>query len=185
VIGLFGSVFDPPHVGHLAVLRGARERFGLDRVVVLVVADPGHKAVRTDASTRLELAKLAFPEEDVELDPHPRTVDMLRERRFDDPLFLIGADEFCAFLDWKDPNGVVELARLGVATRPGYPRDRLDRVLERLDRPDRVELFEIEPLDVSSSEIRERISRGEPVDGLVPPAVAARIAELGLYRRDG
>jgi len=185
VTGLFGSVFDPPHVGHLAVLRGARERFQLERVVVLVVADPGHKAVRTDAAIRLELAKLAFPDEDVELDPHARTVDMLRERRFDDPLFLIGADEFCAFLDWKDPNGVVELARLGVATRPGFPRDRLDRVLERLDRPDRVALFEIEPLDVSSSEIRERISRGEPVDGLVPPAVAARIEELGLYRRDG
>jgi nicotinate-nucleotide adenylyltransferase len=185
VTGLFGSIFDPPHVGHVEVLRCARKHFDLDRVVVLVVADPGHKEVETDASTRLALAKLAFPDEQVELDPHPRTVDMLRERRFDEPLFLIGADEFCDFPGWKDPNGVLELAELAVATRLGYPQDRLDVVLAQLDRPDRVHFFEIEPLDVSSSEIRERAARGEPVDGLVPPAVAARIAALGLYRRDG
>jgi nicotinate-nucleotide adenylyltransferase len=185
VTGLFGSIFDPPHVGHVEVLRRAREHFELDPVVVLVVADPGHKEVVSDASVRLALAKLAFPDEQVEVDPHPRTVDLLRERRFDDPLFLIGADEFCDFLDWKDPNGVLELAHLGVATRPGYPQDRLDRVLEQLDRPDRVRFFEIEPLDVSSSDIRERIARGEPIDGLVPTVVAARIAALGLYRRDG
>ena len=183
--GLFGSIFDPPHVGHVEVLRCAREHFDLDGVVVLVVADPGHKEVETDASVRLALAKLAFPDERVELDPHPRTVDLLRERPFEDPLFLIGADEFCGFLGWKDPNGVLELAQLGVATRPGYPQDRLDRVLEQLDRPDRVRFFEIEPLDVSSSDIRRRVAHGEPIDGLVPPAVAARIAALGLYRRDG
>jgi nicotinate-nucleotide adenylyltransferase len=185
VTGLFGGAFDPPHAGHVEVLRRAREHFSLDRVVVLVVADPGHKAVETDASVRLELAKLAFPGEQIELDLHPRTVDLLRERRFDDPLFLIGADEFCDFLDWKDPDGVLELAQLGVATRPGYPQDRLDRVLEQLDRPDRVRFFEIEPLDVASSDVRERVGRGEPIDGLVPAAVAARIAALGLYRRDG
>jgi nicotinate-nucleotide adenylyltransferase len=180
--GLFGSIFDPPHVGHVAVLRAARERFDLDAVVVLVVADPGHKEVETDAATRLALARLAFPDEQVELDPHPRTVDMLRERRFDDPLFLVGADEFCDFLGWKDPNGVLELAQLGVATRPGYPRDRLDPVLEKLDRLERVHFFEIEPLDVSSSEIRDRVGRGESIDGLAPPPVAAEIERLGLYR---
>lgn len=183
--GLYGSIFDPPHVGHVEVLCRARARFALDRVLVLVVADPGHKEVETDARIRLELARLAFPGVDVELDPHPRTVDLLRERPFDDPLFLVGADEFCNFLDWKEPNGVLELTRLAVATRPGFSQERLDRVLERLDRPDRVEFFEIEPLDVSSSDIRERVARGEPIDGLVPTGVAAAIARLGLYRVDG
>ncbi len=183
--GLFGSVFDPPHVGHEVVVRRAREQFALERVVVLVVADPGHKEVATDAALRLELARAAFPDEQVELDPHPRTVDMLRERRFDDPIFLVGADEFCDFLHWKDPDGVLELARLGVATRPGYARERLDGVLRELTRPDRVDFFEIEPLDVSSSDIRTRVARGEPIDGLVLPAVAAEIGRLGLYRRDG
>ena len=183
--GLFGSVLDPPHNGHVAVVRSAREQFDLDRLVVLVVADPGHKAVVTDAAERLALARLAFPADEVELDQHPRTVDMLRERRFDDPLFLVGADEFCDFLGWKDPNGVLELARLAVATRPGYPRERLDRVLEQIDHPERVAFFEIEPLDISSRDIRARVAGGEPIEGLVPPAVAAEIARLGLYRRDG
>jgi nicotinate-nucleotide adenylyltransferase len=183
--GLFGSIFDPPHIGHLEVLHCARKHFDLEKVLVFVVAHPGHKEVETAADVRLRLARLAFPEEHVSLDNHRRTVDMLRQRRFDDPLFLVGADEFCNFLDWKEPNGVLELTRLAVATRPGYPQDRLDYVLERLERPDRVEFFEIEPLDVSSSEIRARIAHGEPVDGLVPPSVAAEIAALGLYRRDG
>ena len=183
--GLFGSVFDPPHNGHLEVVRCAREHFDLDRLVVLVVADPGHKAVATPAAERLALARLAFPADEIELDAHPRTVDMLRERQFDDPLFLVGADEFCDFLGWKDPNGVLELARLGVATRPGYPRERLDRVLGELERPDRVDFFEIEPLDVSSREIRAMAGRGEPIEGLVPAPVAAEIARLGLYRVDG
>ncbi len=183
--GVFGSIFDPPHLGHVALLSRARDHFRLEPVVVLVVADPGHKEVATDASARLSLARKAFPGEDVQLDPYRRTVDMLRERRFDDPLFLIGADEFCDFLGWKDPNGVLELARLGVATRPGFPQARLDRVLAELARSDRVSFFEIEPVDVSSSDIRDRIGRGDPIDGLVPPAVAAEIERLGLYRGDG
>jgi len=185
VTGIFGSVFDPPHNGHLAVVRSAREHFDLDRLVVHVVADPGHKAVVTDAAERLAMARLAFPQDEVALDSHPRTVDMLRERRFDDPLFLVGADQFCDFLAWKEPNGVLELAQLGVATRPGYPRDRLDRVLKELDRPDRVSFFEIEPLDIASRDIRARVARGEPIDDVVPSAVAAEIARRGLYRRDG
>jgi nicotinate-nucleotide adenylyltransferase len=112
-------------------------------------------------------------------------VDTLRERRFDDPVFLIGADQFADFLSWKEPNGVLELARLAVATRPGFPRERLDGVLAELDRPDRVTLFETEPHDVSSRDIRARVERGESIDGLVPPVVATEIARLGLYRRDG
>ena len=108
---------------------------------------------------------------------------MLRDRRFDDAVFLIGADEFGDFLDWKDPNGVLDLAPVAVATRPGYPRERLDRVLERLDHPERVRFFEIEPFPIASRDVRDRVAKGEPIDDLVPPAVAAEIAKLGLYRR--
>jgi nicotinate-nucleotide adenylyltransferase len=185
VTGLFGAVFDPPHAGHVALLRDARAHFDFDRLVVLVVAEPGHKHVGTAATVRLDLARLAFPDTDVELDLHARTVDMLRERRFDDPVFLVGADQFADFLGWKDPDGVLELARLAVATRPGYPRERLQRVLVELARPDRVSFFAIEPHAVSSSEIRARVARGEPIAGLVPPAVAAEIERLGLYRVGG
>src|ERR687886_456548 len=183
MIGLLGGTFNPPHNGHVALARAAEKELGLDDLVVLVAERPGHKRVELDAENRLHLARRAFPSRCVELDPHERTVDMLRERRFDDAVFLIGADEFCDFLDWKDPNGVLELAPVAVAARPGYARERLDRVLERLDRPDRVRFFELEPVPIASRAVRRRVARGEPIDDLVPPAVAAEIDRLGLYRR--
>ena len=109
----------------------------------------------------------------------------MRQRDFEDPIFLIGADQFVDFLAWKEPDDVLELTRLGVGTRPGFPRTILDDVLAQLKRRDRVGFFAIEPLSVSSSEIRGRAARGEPIDDLVPPSVATEIAALGLYRRDG
>jgi nicotinate-nucleotide adenylyltransferase len=182
VTGLLGGTFNPPHNGHVELARVAQQHFGLDELVVVVAVRPGHKEVELDADTRFRLAQAAFPEYEVELDSHERTVDMLEAGRWRDPLFLIGADEFCDFLTWKDPEGVLARARLGVATRPGYPRDRLDAVLEALSCPERVSFFEIEPLPISSREIRERVARGEPIDHLVPSSVADLIESLGLYR---
>jgi nicotinate-nucleotide adenylyltransferase len=182
VIALLGGAFDPPHNGHVAVARAALDRFDLSELVVVVAARPGHKDVALDAATRLELARAAFPEHEVELDGHERTVDMLRSGRWSEPLFLVGADQFCDFLAWKEPDAVLELARLGVATRPGYPRERLDRVLRELRRPERVAFFEVEPVPVASRDLRARAARGEPLDGLVPPAVAELIERRGLYR---
>ena len=180
--GLLGGTFNPPHNGHVALARVAVAHFGLAELVVLVAVRPGHKEVELDAETRFRLAQAAFPEYEVELDPHERTVDMLKAGRWRDPLFLIGADEFCDFLTWKDPDEVVARARLGVAMRPGYPRDRLENVLRELSRPDRVELFEIDPLPISSRDIRDRVARGEPIEPLVPAAVAELIESNGLYR---
>jgi nicotinate-nucleotide adenylyltransferase len=181
VTTLLGGTFNPPHNGHVALAHTAEEQFG-DEVVVLVAARPGHKEVRLDAETRLELARAAFPGHEVALDPYGRTVDLLQAGRFRDPLFVIGADEFCDFLTWKDPEGVIARARLAVATRPGYPRERLQAVLDRLSQPERVQFFEIEPLPISSEEIRDRVARGESIDRLVPPAVAELIETRGLYR---
>jgi len=185
VTGLLGGTFNPPHNGHIALAAAARRHFDLDELAILVAVSPGHKEVQLGAESRLKLARAAFPDYEVELDPHERTVDLLKEGRWNDPLFLIGADQFADFLTWKDPEGVIERARIGVATRPGYPRERLDEVLGRLSTPERIELFDIEPVAVSSGEIRDRVARGEPIDGLVPPDVAALIHSLGLYRRDG
>jgi nicotinate-nucleotide adenylyltransferase len=182
VIGLLGGAFDPPHVGHVALAYAAVAQLDLDRLVVVVVAEPGHKAVHSPAETRLDLARAAFPGRQVELDRHARTVDMLREGRWHDPVFLIGADEFADFPNWKEPDTILELAWLGVASRPGYPQDQLDDVLAGLARSERVLFFQIEPQPVSSREIRQRVARGEAIDGLVPPAVAVEIAGRGLYR---
>jgi nicotinate-nucleotide adenylyltransferase len=129
--------------------------------------------------------RLAFadvPGAEVELDGHGRTVDFLEERRPEDAVFLLGADELADFTGWKDPERVLELVPLGVAMRPGVSESELRDVRARLPAPDRIFFFAMETTPVSSTEIRERVARGEPIDELVPPAVAEGIARLGVYR---
>ena len=181
---LYGGAFDPPHNGHVAVAQAAKEHFGFPQLVVLVAEAPGHKATHLPAEQRLELARAAFPDDDVRLDPYARTIDLLRDGEFDDPLFVIGADEFCDFLTWKEPDAVLELARLAVATRPGFPPERLDEVLRRLERPERVLFFDLEPNPAASRDVRALAAAGEPLEGLVPEAVARLIEGQGLYRED-
>ena len=183
--GLFGGAFDPPHNGHMALAQTALEHFGLERLLVLVVVDPRHRDVVLDFPARFALAELAFgglPRTKVVAEEHRFTVDAVRGAPFGDAIFLVGADEFAGFLSWQEPDGVLEEVRLGVATRPGFPRETLEPVLQALAWPDRVEFFAIPEVPVSGTEIRRRAVRGEPIEGLVPPAVAAEIDRLGLYR---
>jgi nicotinate-nucleotide adenylyltransferase len=180
--GIFGGVFDPPHLGHVALAREAKRLFGLDNLVVLVAASPEHKDVQTPVEDRLALARAAFPGDEVRIDEHPRTVDMLRASDFEDPLLLVGADQLAAFERWKEPDEVLDMARVAVATRPGHGLDDLAEALAELGRPDRIELFPIEPHPIASRELRARVARGERLDGLVPPAVAREIERRGLYR---
>jgi nicotinate-nucleotide adenylyltransferase len=173
-IGVFGGAFDPPHNGHVALARTAMERLGLDELQVTVIVAPGHKETVAPAESRLELARLAFAGlGTVEPELYEYTVDALEAHGYDDPVFLLGADELEDFPTWKEPERVLELARLGVATRPGYRPETTSP---------RVQIFELEPHPITSSQIRERVRRGEPINKLVPGPVAARIAELGLYR---
>jgi len=186
VIGLLGGTFNPPHNGHVALARGGLDHFAVERLVVLVVADPGHRTVDLDADTRLRLARAAFgelPRTEVRIDEHRFTVDSLRAGTWEEPIFLVGADEFADFLTWKEPDSVLELARLGVGTRPGYEQEQFGEVLARLQRPERVLFFEIEPVPISSRELRERLKRRDSIEGVVPPAVAQLVRELGLDRR--
>jgi len=174
VIGILGGRFDPPHHGHLALARAAIEELGIDDLHVTVVADAGHKPSVAPAADRLAMTKLTFAELDatVELEEHRYTVDALEAAGYDDPIFLIGADELTAFPTWKQPDRVLELARLGVAARPGFDPPTTSP---------RIESFELEPHAVSSSEIRARVGRGEAIDDLVAAAVATYIHEHGLY----
>jgi nicotinate-nucleotide adenylyltransferase len=178
---LFGGAFDPPHLGHVAVADAARRQFDVDRLVVLVSERPAHRTVHASADDRLALARAAFPRDDVRLDPYPRTVELLRAERLDDPVFVVGADQFRGFLGWSDPAEVLERTRIAVATRPGFPRAELEGVLAQLDRPGRVLFFEIVPNPAASPDVRARIAAGDSLDGLVPPAVAQLIRERGLY----
>lgn len=181
MIGLFGGAFNPPHHGHLELARRALEEFDLGRLDVLVSGDPAHKQVECPVDVRVELAKLAFaglPQARVQADPYRYTIDRLRaEPPPDDAIFLMGADQYRDFSTWKEPEAVLELVELGVATRAGVERPPIARGHEG-----RVHFFEIDSPHIASSELRARAARGEPLDGLVPDAVAAEIARRGLYR---
>lgn len=183
MIGLFGATFDPPHNGHVALVEAAREQLGLTEVAILVTVRPAYKAVATDLETRLELARAAFPGRDIEQEASTTDVTVrAAAERYGDVVFLVGADQFLAFPTWHDPDAVLEHARLGVATRPGYPQELLDETLARLDRPERVLFFDMPAWDVASRDLRALAARGESLEGLVPPAVAALIEARGLYR---
>jgi nicotinate-nucleotide adenylyltransferase len=178
MIGVLGGTFDPPHNGHVALAWAALEQLPIDRLLVLVAADPGHRRVVADPESRLQLAQAAFaglPAE-VVLDENRFTVDAVRGGRFGEALFVVGADEGAAFPTWKEPEEVLRWVRLAVGTRTGYAPPDLARY------GDRVISFELDSPDVSSSEVRERVARGEPVDDLVPASVAEAISSLGVYR---
>jgi nicotinate-nucleotide adenylyltransferase len=175
--GILGGTFDPPQIGHVALARAAVEQLPIARLLVLVAAAPGHRQVVAPAEERLRLAQLAFDfADEVALDEHAYTVDAVRDGRFGDAIFIVGADEGAAFPAWREPDEVLRHVRLAVGTRSGYPPHDLERY------GDRVLSFELASPPVSSSEVRERIALGKPVDGLVPPAVAGAIARHGLYR---
>jgi nicotinate-nucleotide adenylyltransferase len=180
--GLLGGTFNPPHNGHVLLAATAKVRFGIDPLRVHVSSNPPHKRVDVPVETRLKLTRLAFPDDAVVRDDHPYSIDTVSGFG-DDAIFLVGADQFAKFLTWREPDEILEHVRLGVATRPGYPREKLNAVLRGLRRPERVVLFDMEPVPISSSAIRMLAGDAAPIRNLVPPAVAAEIERLGLYRR--
>jgi nicotinate-nucleotide adenylyltransferase len=179
VIGILGGTFDPPHSGHVALAEAALAELDLDELVVLLVANPGHRACVENAETRLALTEAAFAgvaRVRVERDENPYTVDAVRGGRFGDAVFVVGADEGAAFPRWKDPDEILRWVRLVVGTRSGYPPPDLERY------GDRVISFELASPPISSNAVRARIGEGKAVDDLVPSDVALLIEERGLYR---
>ena len=181
MIGLLGGAFDPPHDGHLALARGALEEFDLERLDVLVSEDPGHKEVDCPVDVRVALARLAFTDGRVRVlgDPYRYTIDRLRaEPPGADAIFVMGADQYRDFATWKEPDAVLGLVQLGVATRAG-----VDRPAIAAGHEGRVRFFEIDSPPIASSALRERVREGGTLEGLVPAAVAAEVERRGLYRK--
>jgi nicotinate-nucleotide adenylyltransferase len=181
--GLFGGAFNPPHLGHYELARRALDHFDLGQLQILVSSDPGHKHVDVPVAQRVALAELAFadlPRTVVRADPHRYTIDLLRAERPHDAIFLMGADQYRDFASWKEPDAVLELVRLGVATRAGVEAPRMPP-----EHEGRVMFFQIDSPPISSRDLRERASRGESLVGSVAPAVATEIARQGLYRSRG
>ena len=172
--GILGGTFDPPHLGHVALAEAARDKLPIDELEIWVEEHPGHRGVVANPEPRLKMAQAAFPDLLVRLDPHPFTAEAVRGG--EEALFVVGADQAADFHRWKDPEAVLQWVKLAVGTRGGFDMPDLSRW------GDRVVPFELASPEVSSSEVRERVTAGETVDDFVPPAVARLIEELELYR---
>jgi nicotinate-nucleotide adenylyltransferase len=189
-IGILGGTFDPPHVGHIVAAVGVRHVLSLHRVLVTPANVPWQKrGVRdvTPVADRLAMTRAAFADLDgievstIELDRggDSFTVDTLGELQAmhpDDEHWLIVGSDVARHLDtWHRHDAVRSLARLVVYERPGS-------VGERPPAGWPFELVDLPLIDVSSTDIRDRVRRGEPIDGLVPPAVADIVRGRALYR---
>jgi nicotinate-nucleotide adenylyltransferase len=168
----------------------------LERVLLVPSGEAPHKRIDPEPGRelRLEMARLAadadpaFEASDVETSREGpsfsfRTLELLREARPGDELVLLmGADAAAGLEDWREPQRVLELARLGIAARPGTALDQAEAALERLGAMERAEVVRMPEIGVSSSDIRRRVAAEEPIRFLVPDGVVDLIAERGLYR---
>jgi nicotinate-nucleotide adenylyltransferase len=188
-IGVFGGTFDPIHKAHVAMAKAAREAAGLDRVLFVVSARPPHKNRQgpcADAEERYAMVEAALCEEPgleasrIELDRPGAsyTADTLEALRSAYPtaqLFLIvGLDSLVDLPKWHKPAEILDLAQLLVLPRPG-----------EYDIPKSIEghyrMIPFEETGISSTEVRQALTTGERVAGLIPPAVVNYIRSRGLY----
>ncbi len=189
-IGILGGTFDPVHRAHLAIAEAARDQAQLDRVLFVVSAHPPHKRnyVSTPAEDRLamvEAAVSAYPEfeaSDLEIRrPGPSyTVDTLREIRAAHPeaeLYLImGYDAALDLPHWREPQKILEMARLLVLPREGGAPPPLHH-----DVMNRSTILQFSPIPLSSTEIRESLRRGKYPAHALPEPVLDLIRRKGLY----
>jgi nicotinate-nucleotide adenylyltransferase len=194
-IGILGGTFDPIHVGHVAAARVAMECARLDRVLFIPSATPPHRGpAEADATQRLEMTRLALGDEtrfevsDVEVRRGGKsftsdTVSELKLTHPHDELFLIlGWDAAQQFSTWHEPDLIRDGASVVVVGRPGTQAPTAAGLRAAGLDPDRTVLCLGGTPDISGSELRESLARGEPVGDCLPPAVERYIAENRLYR---
>jgi nicotinate-nucleotide adenylyltransferase len=194
-IGVLGSAFNPPHLGHLALAQEALWQLGLSEVLLVPTGEAPHKRIAGDPGKEIRLAmtRLAASEDirftasvlEVERDGPSytsETLELLAEQKGDTELvFVMGADAAVGLESWHRPERVAELARLAVARREGVPDADVAAVLRSLGAAERATMLEMPQFGVSSSAVRERAGSGRPLRYLVPEPVARFIEERGVY----
>jgi nicotinate-nucleotide adenylyltransferase len=196
-IGVLGSAFNPPHLGHLALAQEAIWQLQLDEVVLVPTGEAPHKRIAEDPGReqRLAMTRLAAADDprfsvstlEVERDGPSYTYETLEllagERGLQDRqlVFVMGADAAVGLESWREPERVVELARLAVARRSGVSDAEVGAVLRSLGAGGQATMLEMPQFGVSSSAVRDRAAAGRPLRYLVPEPVARFIEEKGVY----
>jgi len=199
-IGVLGGTFNPVHNGHLGLAEFCRKKLGFDHVLFVTAKDPPHKKVAgnvppEDRHRMVQLAVAPYPflrASDLELRRKgpSYTVKTLRQLKELWPgaelFFLIGADTAPELRSWYRLPEILDLAQIVTVSRPGYEPSYRQEDLPELT-PEKIArlnqyILPMPPFPESSTQIREKVARGEPIAGLVPPQVAEFIARRGLYR---
>lgn len=198
-LGVFGGTFDPVHHGHLVAAEEVRYRLRLDKVLFVPAGMPPHKLDHDITPTRHRVAMLelaiasnpGFALSRVDIDRHGPcyTVDTLALLHEEygpgaELFFLMGMDSLADILTWKDPERLIRLAHIVVVGRPGFQADvdELDKVLP--GAAERICIVDTPLMEVSSSDIRQRVREGAPIRYQVPEAVEAYIRAHRLYLDD-
>lgn len=194
----FGGTFDPVHHGHLLIARSAAEALGFDRVALIPAAQSPHKLRYTTPSTpshRQSMLELVCQDDPfftlltLELERPPPsytydTVHQLFQQGWGNPesslTWLIGADQLHALPRWHRATELIRLARLAIAARPGWSFDfsSLPPEFHHLEH----NIVQAPTIDISSTDIRQRVRAGLSISYLVPPKVEQYIHDHQLYR---
>lgn len=200
-LGIMGGTFDPVHYGHLIAAEYARHEFKLEQVIFMPAARPPHKEIEQvlESNHRYEMVKRAidgnpaFTISDLEMKRtgNSYTIDTIRYYLKDYPgtavFFIMGADSLLTMDTWKNYQTLAGLCQFIVVTRPGYVIDENEPVLKKLPATlwENVHFLPIPGLDISSSDIRERVTTGRPIKYLLPLEVEQYIRQKGLYLGKG
>lgn len=199
-LGISGGTFDPIHFGHLIVAEEIRQSMKLDRVVFIPSGNPPHKrGIVTESALRYTMVKEAvstnpyFDVSDIELNRtgYSYSVDTLTQlkslygsetRLF----FIVGADVVHELTTWKDYEKVFRLCEFVAVMRPGYDKKDFLKEAEELKKKMNaiVHVAEVPLIEISSTDIRDRIKAGRTIKYLVPACVEDYIVKNGLYARE-
>lgn len=197
-IGVLGGTFDPVHNGHLLLAEEVRDSLKMDKILFIPAGQPWVKSADiSPAEHRVAMVRLAiehkphFEISTMEIDRQgpTYTVDTLRELKSaagggDNFYFIMGWDNLSLLPRWVRPREIISLCRLVAVPRPGYPLPDIKALEEKIPGLSASLIMLKRPeVDISSTGVREMALRGQPVDGLVPEAVAAYIRKHNLYRK--
>jgi nicotinate-nucleotide adenylyltransferase len=198
-VGILGGTFDPVHLGHLIIAEEARVRLELDRVIFIPTGHPWLKEAPPVAAggDRLRMVELAIvsnsafqvSSNEVDRSGPTYTVETLQELTRElgpDAIlhFIMGMDALEQFDRWKEPEKLLKLCRLAIVNRPGHQGVDVNALVGRHPQAGtRLTLLNVPRIEISSTEIRQRVAQGISIRYLVPDPVEGYISQHKLYRQ--
>jgi len=187
-VGIFGGLFDPPHIGHLIVAHAVLEEFSLYSIVFVPAGNPPHKSTYSSFKTRYAMTirairnnkKFALSDIENRIPGKTYTIDVIRElkKTTRGRLYLIiGSDQWSEIQTWRAPHALLQECKIVVIPRTGY------RIRKSGHLAHKILISNAPRIDVSSTLIRKHVRDKKSIQYLVTPDVHAYIKQHRLYRK--